>query len=208
MAALLVCGIQAFGTLLRAKKGVAQQLQEINDAKPRVRLRLPGAVHVEMVNHVFHISDGSVLQITVPFLRIRFWNDPENPFPKATAKGVRAFVDFFYVGNSVPCLRMSGRWAESTQPPEYSALASKDHLLETTFGFGQEHVVDIAYVSGIDGRCYAWNNDNYPNFHNPHHHLDGMGYCVAVRLRGELFDETFKFSFYINNGKFRFTQPL
>ena len=70
-------------------------------------------------------------------------------------------------------------------------------LLETTFGFGESRTLDIAYISRADGKCYAWNNDNYSNFDDryvtPQHLLTEKSYNVRIRLRGEFVDEGFSF---------------
>lgn len=111
----------------------------------------------------------------------------------------------------MPSLRIDGRWAESDQPTGYSPFQSKSTLLETSFGIGESHTVDIAYISGTDGKCYAWNNDNYGNinqfFVTPQHLLTGWSYGVRVRLRGEYVDETFKLTFNVKSNGFDFTQP-
>jgi hypothetical protein len=147
----------------------------------------------------------------VPFLCVAFINDPPNPFPKSIARGVRAFVDFFPIGQDVPVLKMDGRWAETDQPPEYSEFKSKATLLETSFGLGESHTVDIAHISGIDGKCYAWNNDNYEHFDEhyvvPKHLLTDKSYRVRVRLRGEFVEETVHFTFNVKPNDFEFTQP-
>jgi hypothetical protein len=210
LVAMLICSIQAFGTLLQRNTKLSGELLQIDEAKPKIRPKIPGSVHEKPVWHEFKDKDGNtVYPSAVPFLRITFWNDPSNPFPKAVGKGVRAYIKFFPEGYSVASLTIPGRWVGSDQASKYSALESKEHLLETAFGFGQEHIVDIAYISGIDGNCYAWNNDNYeyPGFQKPEHLLSAIGYRVTVRLWGEYFDKTFEFSFWKKDGKFNFTQP-
>jgi hypothetical protein len=216
MVAILVCGFQAFGALLRENKNLAHRLREIDDARPRIRLKEPGAVHCKMVQHTFvgkdeFGKDRVIFSGQVPFICVAFRNDPSNAFPKSVARGVRAYVEFFPIGHSVACFRMDGRWAESDQPPEYSQFKSKATLLETSFGFGESRTVDIAHISGIDGQCYAWNNDNYSNFDEHYltqtHLLTEKSYRVQVRLWGEFVDETFVFTLNIKPNGFGFTQP-
>lgn len=210
--ALVLCATQSFSALRRKNGELKRQLQKIEEAKPRIKLKEP-AVHHKTVFHSFRDATGKVLfSASVPFICIAFHNDPPNPFPGSVAKGVRAYVDFFPKGASVPTLRMDGRWAESSQPPAYSEFESKATLLETSFGFGESRTVDIAYISGTDKRCYAWNNENYAHFNEqyvtPQHLLSANSYEVQVRLRGEFVDETFRFTFNVKNENFEFTQPL
>jgi hypothetical protein len=201
MVAMLVCAVQAFGTLLQRNAKLHGELWEIKEATPTIKLKLPGAVHC------IPVWQGP--NIRVPFLRVRFWNDPPASYPKAVGKGVRAFVRFFPNGHSVSSLEVPARWSESDQPDTTKPHISTAPLEETTFSFGESKTVDIAYISSVDGRCYAWNNENYkyPGFLTPGHLLDAIGYCVEVRLRGEYLDETFKFHFWAKDGKFNFTQP-
>jgi hypothetical protein len=120
-------------------------------------------------------------------------------------------VEFFPTNQSGLALKMDGRWAESDQPPAYSDFASKVKLLETTFGFGESRTLDIARISRTDGKCYAWNNDNYSNFNDcyltPQHLLTEKSYKVRIRLRGEFVDEIFSFTFNVTPDGFKFTQP-
>jgi hypothetical protein len=188
-------------------------LEDIEAAKPRIILKEPGAVHCVTVQHTFWDEGTKKVLFSgqVPFLRIAFHNDPLRSSPKSVAKGIRAYIAFFPIGHSVPSLQIDGRWAESDQPPEYSHFKSKATLLETSFGIGESHTVDIAYLSATDGKYYAWNNDNYSNINNcfvtPQHLLNCLSYSVQVRLRGEYVDETFKFTFNMKPSGFHFTQP-
>lgn len=84
MVAMMVCAVQAFGSLLRQSMSVSAQLQEINEAKPKINLKLPGAVHCTTVQHTFW-EEGTrkvLFSGQVPFLRVAFRNDPPNSFPK------------------------------------------------------------------------------------------------------------------------------
>ena len=212
--ALALCNLQAFGTLLRKNQDLNRRVKEIDEARPHIKLKLPGAVHSKMVQHTFWDEGAKKVLFSgqVPFLCVAFRNDPPTSFPKSFARGVRAYVDFFPIGQSVPVLRMDGRWSESDQPPAYSPFQSKATLLETTFGLGESRTVDIAHISGIDGQCYAWNNDNYSDFDKHYlttkHLLTEKSYQVQIRLRGEFVDETVRFTFNITSKGFQVTQPL
>lgn len=211
LVAMLVCGAQAFAAQASKISNLSRRLREIDEAKPRIRPKLPGAVGSIPVDHVFRNDRGEVVfSQTVPFLQIKFWNDPIHPYPRAVAKGVRAYVQFYHIGHeAAPVLTIPGRWSESTQPPGLPPLLEKEHLYETTFGFGQVRTVDIAFIDLSTGNCYAWNNDNYghPRFANPRHLLQAASYVVHIRLRGEFVDETVRFTFNVRSNKFEFTQP-
>lgn len=202
LGALLICMGQAFYALISERNQLSRRLTEIEEATPLIRPKAPGAVHC------IQVWQGP--NIRVPFLRVRFWNDPPASHPKAVGKGVRAFVRFFPSGHGVSSLEIPGRWSESDQPDVTKPHISTAPLEETTFGFGESKTVDIAYISSVDGGCYAWNNENYkyPQFQNPSHLLNELGYTVDVLLRGEMLDATFRFTFHVTNGTFKFTQPL
>lgn len=192
----------------------ARTTEEIKASKPKIKPSLPGAAHCIQVFQGFGTKtvDGKDVQIQlmVPFLRVTFCNDPAVPYPNATAKGLRAYLRFYPVGQSVPTVKIPGRWAESSQPRGSDPYSSTAPLAETTLGFGESKTVDIAYVSAIDGNCYAWNNDNYkyPAFQNPAHTLYERGYQVHIRLCGEMVDENFGLTFWVDRGEFHFTQPF
>jgi hypothetical protein len=209
---LVVSSVQGFATLLRRNQNLEQQLRAIADARPRIKLRLPGAVHGITVNHaVLRKGTSDVMTSSLsPFLRVAFYNDPPNSFPTSVAKGVRAYVEFRTTNPSGLALAMEGRWAESDQPPALPDFVSTAKLLEITFGLGETRNLDIAYISITDGKCYAWNNDNYRNFDNnyltPTHLLPEKSYKVKIRLRGEFVDETFCFPFSVTPDGFNFSQ--
>jgi hypothetical protein len=194
----------------------ARTLEEIETAKPNIKPFLPGATHSIPVSHRFNgkAIDGNdvVIVFTVPFLRVTFWNDPPFSDPKSVAKNLRAYLMFYPVGQSVPSLRIQGRWAESNQPKGDDPYTSTAPLAETTLGLGESNTVDIAFISGLDSSCYAWNNDNYKYLfcQNPAHLLHERGYEVYVRLRGEMVDENFKLTFWLDRDrrKFHFTQAV
>jgi hypothetical protein len=211
--ALFVCAIQSFSALSRKNRDLTQQLQEIEKTRPQIKPKEP-AVHSKLAHHRFTEKNSQVVLYDgmVPFLCVAFDNDPLVPSPKSVAEGVSAYIQFFKRGGTVPVLQMNGRWVESDQPPAYSDFKSKAVLLHTSFGIGESRAIDIAYISGTDGKCYAWNNDNYDYFDvqyvYPKHLLTESSYRVRVRLRGILVDETFEFTFDIKANGFEFTQPL
>jgi len=184
-----------------------RKLAEIEQGKPRITLKEPAAVYTEPVYHRFtNTLTGEVLrEQNVPFLKVGFINDPPNSYPSANAIGVRAFIDYYRLPEDVHILRIDGRWAESDQPPVYSPLASKAHLLAANFGIGEAKSVDIAYRDG-DGKCYAWNNDNYAYFNqfyvNPKHLLNGDRFRVEVRLRGNWVDKHVRVVFSLKESGF------
>jgi hypothetical protein len=170
-----------------------QKLETIERAKPRIKLREPGAVFLENVSQNY----GQAIFSSVPFLKIGFVNDPVGSYPSAKANDVRATIDFYRAVDDVHLLSIDGRWADSDQPSAISPLASKSHLLRTTFGIGEAHSLDIAYRDAQTGRYFAWNNDNYryPYFRYDHHLLEGNEFRVAIRLQGDWVDERFSFTF-------------
>jgi len=174
------------------------QLEQIEHAKPRITLKQPGAVYTEPVSLNFSNKQGrAVVSFNVPFLKVRFVNDPEHPYPAAQANGVRAKISYYRCSDNALVLSIDGRWAESDQPPLYNPAASKAHLLPTTFGHGEEHSLDIAYRDAGTGQYFAWNNDNYnyAGFTCERHRLDGDCFLVDIRLRGDFVDEKFSFTF-------------
>jgi hypothetical protein len=174
------------------------RLEEIERAMPEIKLKQPGAVYSEPTALNFSDLQGrSVASFNVPFLKVRFVNDPDHSHPAAKANGVRAKINYYRCSDNALVLSIDGRWAESDQPPLYNPAASKAHLLPTTFGHGEEHSLDIAYRDPQNGQFYAWNNDNYNyrGFRYDRHRLEGDCFRVEVRLRGDLVDETFSFTF-------------
>jgi len=179
---------------------LAARLEAVDKAKPRIRLKEPGAIHIEQVAHNF--TDG--YSYTVPFLQIRFVNDPSEPYPSAKAPEVRAKIDYYRFEDNTHLLSIDGRWSDSDQPSGISPHASKNYLLATTFGHGEEHSLDIAYRDGETRQYFAWNNDNY-NYHHfryAHHHLRGDHFRVQIHLRGDWIDEKFSFAFRTTHNGF------
>ncbi len=170
-----------------------EKLKAIAEAKPKIKLREPDPVFFENVSQ----SYGNKIFNSVPFLKIGFVNDPVGSYPSAKANDVRATIDFHRVADGVHLLSIDGRWADSDQPSAINPLASKSHLLRTTFGIGEAHSLDIAYRDAQNGRYFAWNNDNYryPFFRYDHHLLNGDEFRVEIRLQGDWVDERFSFRF-------------
>jgi hypothetical protein len=177
---------------------LAGELEEIKSTKPRIKLKEPNAIYCESVDHNFRDQQSKVFfSQTVPFLKIRFENDPIFPSASAIAKDVRAKISFYRCDDESCVLSIDGRWAESTQPPALHPLESRTQLLGATFAIGEERSVDIAYRDKRTKRYFAWNNDNYnyDMFLCPRHLLDGKRFRVEVRLRGVLVDEKISFIF-------------
>lgn len=181
------------------------RLMEIESAKPALKLNTPDPVYVEQVYQCFTEASGEVLhEQVVPFLKIRFVNDPDLPYPSANADGVRAYVDYYRLSDNHHVLHLDGRWAESTQPSAFAPQVSKAPLLAATFGIGEAKSVDVAYYDARTAKYYAWNNDNY-NYGYwtcPTHLLDGDRFRIDVRLRGDWIDKRFSFVFRTENKSF------
>ena len=59
------------------RDAMARELEEIKNTKPRIRLKEPDAIYCEPVDHNFKDQHGNVIFTqTVPFLKVRFINDP------------------------------------------------------------------------------------------------------------------------------------
>jgi hypothetical protein len=193
LAGLVAILIMVVEGAFRMVSKTEQELEAIEKAKPRIKLKEPGAIYIESVSQNY----GNKIFNSVPFLKVRFMNDPGGPYPSAKANDVRATINYFRLADSAHILSIDGRWAESDQPSAISPLASKSHLLPTTFGIGEAHSLDIAYRDVQTGKYFAWNNDNYryPFFRYDHHLLEGDRFRVEIRLLGDWVDERFSFSF-------------
>jgi hypothetical protein len=125
IAALVTC-YRIWGAEHDRAKQAESQLQEIAGGKPKLKLR---AVYSERVYQHFRDAAGNILhQQEVPFLKVRFVNDPEKPYPSANATGVRAYVEYYRLPDQAHVLSLDGRWAESDQPPAYSPFSSLRHI--------------------------------------------------------------------------------
>lgn len=177
---------------------LAIKIDEIEQAKPKIKLREPSAIFTESVRQ----SYGNNMFGDVPFLKANFVNDPPRPYPSAVAKGVLATIDYYDSSDNRHLLSIDGRWADSDQPSALNPLSSRVHLLSTNFGIGQSHSLDIAYLDCKTRECFAWNNDNYNYFlfRCEAHRLSGQTFKAIVRLRGEWVDERFEIYFSVSDG--------
>jgi hypothetical protein len=178
---------------LERETKLATKLEEIKTAKPRIKLREPSAIYIGETSQIH----GDIRFTSVPFLKVRFINEPAGPYPSAKATDVRATIAYYRYPNNAHFLSIDGRWADSDQPSATSPLTSKSHLLATTFGIGQAHDLDIAYRDPQSGQYYAWNNENYNYqfFRCDRHLLEGDRFRVDVHLLGDWVDEHFSFRF-------------
>jgi hypothetical protein len=177
-----------------------QKLDQIEKAKPKIKLKDSDAVYTEPIAQRFTDSEGRVLMQRVDrFLKVRFINDPDTSLPAAKAQGIMATISYYRCPENAHIFSIDGRWSESTQPSGLPPLESKVHLLPADFGHGQQRSLDIAYKDGKSGKYYAWNNDNYnlinQFYEYPRHLLEGKHFRVEIRLRGVNVDEQFSFEF-------------
>lgn len=174
----------------------AAKSKEIEDAKPRIVLREPNAIHVAPDVGIGPVVSGFLHPTrTVPFIKVRFVNRPKGNYPNSVARGVNARVRIFDLSGQLQ-VDMAGRWDDTTQPSHIPFGVSKTELPSVDFGIEQEHGLDIAYQD-TDGLFVAWNNDNYdyPDARPPNHVLTGKEFVVEVKLSAAWVDETFKFQF-------------
>jgi len=121
------------------------------NVRPAIKLKEPGAIYIESVSQNW----GDTHFDSVPFLKVRFVNDPAGPYPSAKAVDVRATINYYRSSDNAHLLSIDGRWADSDQPSAISPLASKSHLLPITFGIGEAHSLDIAYRDAQTGQYFA-----------------------------------------------------
>jgi|HubBroStandDraft_1064217.scaffolds.fasta_scaffold102598_2 hypothetical protein len=167
------------------------KLEVIEQTKPKIVLRQPGAEYVE---HVTRAVNGRPLS-TAPFIKVRLVNQPTGNYPGSIAHAVMARVKFYDLNGRL-LLDMQGRWADSDQPSIRDFRESRNDLLRMDFGIDDEHSLDIAFRDA-DGSFVAWNNDNYnyPEMRKPEHVLTGDCFQVEIKLSAAWVDETFKFEF-------------
>jgi hypothetical protein len=173
---------------------LAAKLAEIEKAKPRIKLSEPNAVRI--LPNVWQ-TYGDVRLGPVPFLVIRFVNEPSGPYPSAKANDVRATISYYRDPDNTHLLSIDGRWSDSDQPSAIDPLKSKSHLLAASFGIGQKHDLDIAYRDAETGKYFAWNNDNYQYkfFRCEEHLLTGNKFRVDIHLLGGWVDERYSLEF-------------
>src|SRR5208282_4118036 len=137
------------------KKNLVGKLEEIEKAKPRIRLGdYPGGICIANISQTY----GEWRSESVPFLSVHFVNDPIGPYPSAKANDVRATINYYRCSDGKHILSVDGRWSDSSQPSALNPLVSKTHLLPVTFGIGEAHSLDIAYRDVQTGQYFAWNN--------------------------------------------------
>ena len=188
--AAVVCFLAANFMVWRRER---EKVEAVENGKPNIKLMQPDAVRSEDVYQRFSDQKGALLhEQVVPFLKVRFINDPKVSYPSANATGVRAYIKYYRLPDEDLLLSLDGRWAESDQPSACSPSLSKAHLLAATFGIGEAKSVDIAYCDS-SGRFFAWNNDNYAYVSqywlHPKHLLNEGRYRIEVRLRGDWIDK-------------------
>jgi len=165
--------------LTGSEASLANKLQEIEETKPNIVPREPGARHVQILS----ISNGQVIILTAPFIKVRFVNKPTKHSPQSIASGVSAKVKFFNdTGQLV--LEMDGRWDDNDQPTLRHPTLTRRDLLMTDFGIEQEHNLDIAFLDRQSNEFVAMNNDNYnyQNFIKPEHILRGIRFRAEIRI--------------------------
>jgi hypothetical protein len=182
------------------------KLEEIEEAKPRIVLREPDVAYIEPV------SIQAVGNVTNPvsFIKVRFVNQPQAPYPNAVARDVRVKLHFFEPepGGRL-LLAIDGRWADSDQPSIRDWRPSRTDLLRAEFGIDEEHSLDVAFRDDQTGEFYAFNNENchYPLMKKPEHLLVGQHFMVRISLLGPWVDETVEFHFAHDFGGTKILRP-
>lgn len=74
-----------------------EKLTEIEEAKPRIILREPNAIHVEPIHIEHRMSGVPGHWKTVSFVKVRFVNNPPNSYPSSVA-GCPALVPAPFAG--------------------------------------------------------------------------------------------------------------
>jgi hypothetical protein len=174
---------------------VENKLNDIEEAKPKIELRQPNAIYVEPISIEHRISGVPGHWKTVPFVKMRFVNNPKINYPNSVARRVSARVKIFDLSGNCR-VDMAGRWDDTMQASAIPLGHSKTELLFVDFGIKQEHGLDIAFRD-TDGVFIAWNNDSYdyPDVRKPEYVLPGKEFQVEVKLSAVWVDETFRFQF-------------
>jgi len=170
------------------------KLQQVEEAKPRIILREPDVAYIEPVT----IQAIGNLTNNVSFIRARFLNKPQGPYPNSVARNVRVKLRFFEpLPGGRLLLAIDGRWADSDQHTIRDWRQSRTDLLRIEFGIEEEHTLDVAFRDDQTGEFYAFNNENchYPLMKKPEHLLVGQHFMVRISLLGPWVDETFEFQF-------------
>ena len=182
------------------------KLEEIEEAKPQIILCEPDVAYIEPVT----IQAVGNITNTVSFIKVRFVNQPQGPFPSSVARDVRVKLRFFepLPGGRI-LLAIDGRWADSDQPSVRDWRQSRTDLLRMEFGIEEEHSLDVAFRDNQTGEFYAFNNENchYPLMKKPEHLLVGQHFMVRISMLGPWVDETFEFQFANDSGGTKILPP-
>lgn len=178
----------------RQRDDYFQKLKQIEDTKPRIVLREPGAIHIQEVKPKNRMT--GVVTGVLPFVKVRFINKPLGAFPNSIARSISAKISF-YGPDAKLLLEMNGRWDDSDEPSSREAGKSRNDLLGADFGIEQEHGLDIAFKDPTFGHVFAFNSDNYDDdgFRKAKHLLLGTEFRVDIKLVGAYVDEAFSFQF-------------
>jgi hypothetical protein len=164
-----------------AEETARTALDEERNSSPGLRLREPGAVHIEPITFTDRVSGQVAWQ--ADFLKIRVVNDPKKPPPTAEAKGITAKVTISRDGHTVR--EVDGRWSESEQPiRRIMNLQTITDLLHMDIGIGDERSIDLVAKAKADRDAYIFNNDSYlhqPGMKKREHRLEPGEYEVRVR---------------------------
>jgi hypothetical protein len=172
-----------------------RKLKEIEDAKPNIILRDPGAEHIENMQLNLLAGKSAVFPLAV----VRFVNKHREDRPNVEAKKIRAKVNFYDYSGAL-ALEMDGRWSDSSQPSTRVFGVSRNDLLPIDFGVEEAHSLDIAYWDRDQKEFIAWNNDSYdfPLGRKPNHILPGNLFTVEIRLISEEVNAVFRFHLSAN----------
>jgi hypothetical protein len=173
------------------------QLNEIENAKPRIMLCDPDARHVEPISFG---AIGMLPFFAAPLVKVRFINKPQEPYTdKSVANGIVAKLRFFD-SSSMCLLPMDGRWDDTDQPSDRPATQSKSDLLAVTFLVEGARNVDVAFWDAKKKIFVAFNNDSYnfpPTFTKPGHELGSGPIRAEIRLVGARVNEVFSLNFWM-----------
>jgi hypothetical protein len=175
-----------------------RQIEEIENAKPRIMLCDPDALHTEPISFS---APGMQSFFSATFVKARFINKPQPPYRNTSvASGVTAKLRFF--DSNLPSkflLAMDGRWDDTDQPSNRLPTQSKTDLLSVSFAIEGTHNVDVAFWDPIAKAFVAFNNDSYlfpPRFTKPGHVLGSGPIRAEIRLLGADVEESFALFFW------------
>jgi hypothetical protein len=188
--------ITAITTLEHERDELLAEKKALEDARPNIILREPGAKHVETIS----LANNGVIVVTAQFVKVRFVNRPAANSSSAVARGVRALIKFFGEDGQL-VLETDGRWDDSKQPGIERYGATMSDLLPIDFGIEEARNLDIAFFDPRARAFVAWNNDNYryQNFIKPEHILRGEQFTAEMRLVGVGVDVTYSVRFGLDS---------